>query len=94
MAATNPIGCFVVCSLDYLAMGVIKAAAMIGISVPEDLSVIGADDVPISNYITPSLSSVHVDLVGIGKRATSILMDILQGKQIRKKRRCIQNGIY
>jgi LacI family transcriptional regulator len=58
---------------------------MIGLSVPDDLSIIGADDVPLSNYITPSLSTVHVDLTGIGKRATSILMDIIQGKQIRKR---------
>jgi LacI family transcriptional regulator len=75
----------VVCSSDYLAIGVMKAATMIGLSVPEDLSVIGADDVPILDFITPSLSTVHVDLVGIGKRATLILMDMLQGKQIRKK---------
>jgi len=75
----------VVCSSDYLAIGVIKAATMIGLSVPEDLSVVGLDDVPISDFITPSLSSVHVDLVGIGKRATSILMDMIQGKLIRKR---------
>jgi LacI family transcriptional regulator len=75
----------VVCSSDYLAIGVMKAATMIGLTVPEDLSVIGADDVPILDFITPSLSTVHVDLVGIGKRATLILMDMLQGKQIRKK---------
>jgi LacI family transcriptional regulator len=74
-----------VCSSDYLAMGVIKAATMIGLTLPEDLSIVGADDVPMADFITPSLSTVHVDLLGIGKRATSILMDILQGKQIRKK---------
>nr|WP_263323725.1 LacI family DNA-binding transcriptional regulator [Neobacillus sp. Marseille-Q6967] len=75
----------VVCSSDYLAIGVIKAAAMIRLRVPEDLSVVGADDVPISDFITPSLSSVHVDLVGIGRRATSILADMINGKQIRKR---------
>jgi LacI family transcriptional regulator len=75
----------VVCSSDYLAIGVIKAASMIGLSVPEDLSVVGADDVPISDFITPSLSSVHVDLVGIGKRATVTLMNLMEGKQIRKR---------
>lgn len=74
----------VVCSSDYLAIGVIKAATTNGLTVPKDLSVVGADDVPISTVITPSLSSVHVDLLGIGKKATSILMDMLQGKQIRK----------
>jgi LacI family transcriptional regulator len=75
----------VVCSSDYLAIGVIKAASMIGLSVPEDLSVVGADDVPISDFITPYLSSVHVDLVGIGKRATVTLMNLMEGKQIRKR---------
>jgi LacI family transcriptional regulator len=75
----------VVCSSDYLAIGVIKAANMLGLSVPKDLSVVGADDVPISDFITPALSTVHVDLLGIGQRATSILMNMLEGKQIRKK---------
>jgi LacI family transcriptional regulator len=75
----------VVCSSDYLAMGVIKAASMIGLTVPDDLSVVGLDDVPISDYITPSLSTVHVDLVGIGKRAASMLINLIQGKQIRKR---------
>ncbi|MBI0579938.1 LacI family DNA-binding transcriptional regulator [Neobacillus cucumis] len=75
----------VVCSSDYLAIGVIKAATEAGLSVPKDLSVVGADDVPISDYITPALSTVHVNLLGIGKKAASILIDILQGKQIRKK---------
>jgi LacI family transcriptional regulator len=58
---------------------------MLGLSVPEDLSVVGADDVPISDFITPALSTVHVDLLGIGQRAISILMSMLEGKQIRKK---------
>ncbi|CAI8879083.1 LacI family DNA-binding transcriptional regulator [Priestia megaterium] len=75
----------VVCSSDYLAIGVIKAANMLGLSVPKDLSVVGADDVPISDFITPALSTVHVDLLGVGQRATSILMNMLEGKQIRKK---------
>ncbi|MCJ7992833.1 substrate-binding domain-containing protein [Priestia sp. OVS21] len=75
----------IVCSSDYLAIGVIKAADMIGLSVPEDLSVVGADDVPISDFITPALSTVHVDLLGIGQKATSILTSMLEGKQIRKK---------
>ncbi|WP_082195731.1 substrate-binding domain-containing protein [Neobacillus vireti] len=54
-------------------------------TVPKDISVVGVDDDPILEYITPSLSTVHVDLLGIGKKATSILMDMLTGKQIRKK---------
>ncbi len=91
--ATNEISTFfkeqkitgVVCASDYLAVGAIKAATTVGLSIPEDLSIVGADDVPISSFITPSLSSVHVDLLGIGKKAASILLDMLLGKQIENK---------
>lgn len=75
-----------VCSSDYLAIGLIKAAGKVGLKIPEDLSVVGLDDVPLSSHITPALSTVHVDLIGIGKRASAILINLLKGKQIRKKR--------
>lgn len=74
-----------VCSSDYLAIGLIKAAGKVGLKIPEDLSVVGLDDVPLSSHITPALSTVHVDLIGIGKRASAILINLLKGKQIRKK---------
>ncbi|WP_209125830.1 LacI family DNA-binding transcriptional regulator [Alkalihalobacillus sp. BA299] len=75
----------VVCSSDYLAIGVIKAVTTMELTVPRDLSVVGLDDVPMSDFLTPSLSTVHVDLVGIGKRAASMLLSVIDGKQIRKK---------
>ncbi|MGA3882268.1 substrate-binding domain-containing protein, partial [Bacillus pumilus] len=53
----------VICSSDFLAMGVMNAADHANVSIPPDLSVVGADDVPIASSITPSLSSVHVNVV-------------------------------
>ena len=57
----------------FLAIGVMKAAHIANVSIPHDLSVVGADDVPIASFLTPSLSSVHVDLVGMGRKAVSLL---------------------
>lgn len=72
----------VVCSSDFLAMGVMKAADNANVSIPHDLSVVGADDVPIASFLTPSLSSVHVDLVGMGRKAVSLLTQLLEGEQL------------
>lgn len=76
-----------VCAADYLAMGVIKGAANKGLSVPRDLSVIGFGDVPLSEHFIPALSTMHVDLIEIGRQAAALLLDIIGGKQIRKKER-------
>lgn len=77
----------VVCSADFLAMGVIKGASQIGLSVPKDLSVVGFGDVPFSEFFIPALSTIHVDLVGVGCQAALLLADIINGKTIRKKER-------
>lgn len=77
----------VVCAADYLAMGVVKAAGARGLSIPEDLSVVGFGDVLFTEYFNPPLSTVHVDLIGMGKQAAQILIDLIQGKHIRKRER-------
>ncbi|SDK38088.1 LacI family DNA-binding transcriptional regulator [Sediminibacillus albus] len=75
----------IVCASDYLAIGIMRIAATMGLSIPEDLSVIGADDVPIASLLTPALSSVQVDLPGIGQEATRMLIDLLTGKHVDSK---------
>lgn len=75
----------IVCASDYLAIGAIRIATSIGLSIPKDLSVIGAADVPIASLLTPALSSVRVDLPRIGQEATRILIDLLDGKYIESK---------
>lgn len=77
----------VVCASDYLALGVVKAASEQRLSIPQDMSVIGFGDVPFAEFFIPSLSTMAVDLVGMGRLAAKLLLDLLQGKQIRKKER-------
>jgi LacI family transcriptional regulator len=56
--ASRPTAIF--CSNDMTAIGVIMRAFELGIAVPDDLSVIGCDDVPFAAFITPPLSTVRV----------------------------------
>jgi LacI family repressor for deo operon, udp, cdd, tsx, nupC, and nupG len=71
---------------DRMAMGVTKAARDFKLAVPEDLSVIGVDDMPLSSYFDPPLSTMKQDMPGIGREATQILIDMVSktGRPIRQ----------
>ncbi len=68
-----------VSSSDYLAIGLLKAAADLGIRVPEDLSVIGFGDIPLAALLHPPLTTMHGDLVEMGSEAAQTLIDIVNG---------------
>ena len=63
---------------DHIAVGVIKAAKEIGLAVPEELSVIGIDDIPLASFITPSLTTMRQDFAAIGQEAVKLLMQAIR----------------
>ena len=65
---------------DALAIGVIKAARELGLRVPEDLSVAGFDDIEMSRYITPALTTVRVHQYEMGMEAGKRLLDLIRGE--------------
>ena len=69
---------------DRMAMGVIRTAHDNNLNVPKDLSVIGVDDMPLSSYYHPPLSTMRQDMPGIGRDATRILIDLVNktGKSV------------
>lgn len=52
---------------DNMAIGVMSAAVRAGWNVPDDLSVIGTDDIPVSRFLLPSLSTVAMDFESEGR---------------------------
>ena len=65
---------------DTQAIGVLEAARWLGISVPEELSVIGFDDIEVAAYL--ELTTVRQPLVESGRRGARLLLDVLAGRQI------------
>jgi len=65
---------------DLVAMGVIKRAQEIGIKIPDDLAIIGYDDIMASKLLNPPLSSVRQPIEEIGKLAFDIAVDSMEGK--------------
>ena len=60
---------------DVVAIGIIQAAAEAGVRVPEDLSVVGYDDIPAATWITPQLTTVHQPIREKGRLAARLLID-------------------
>ncbi len=65
---------------DGMAIGVLSALQDAGVQVPEEMAVAGFDDIPMARYAHPPLSSVHVDINDLGRRATARLLDALDGR--------------
>ena len=67
----------VVFANDLMAMAGLSLAISRGLSVPGDLSVTGFDDVEISAHLQPSLTSVHTDVVAMGRAAATRLLELI-----------------
>lgn len=59
---------------DSTAIGFMCALDELGLDVPRDMAVAGFDDVAIAQYVTPGLTTAHVDASALGKRAVEILL--------------------
>ncbi|MBW3696152.1 LacI family DNA-binding transcriptional regulator [Vibrio sp. T187] len=63
---------------DMMAMGVINAASEDGLNIPSELSIVGYDDIHLSKYMTPSLTTVHQPKHRLGKAAVDTLLSRLE----------------
>ena len=70
---------------DSMAAGAINFLKEQNISVPEEISVIGYDDGPLAQIISPALTSVNQNANRIGATAVEMMMDLLEGKKVDDK---------
>jgi LacI family transcriptional regulator len=59
---------------DVVAVGVLHAASQLNLSLPDDLSVMGFDDIPLAAYVIPELTTVAQPIYAMGQTAVEILM--------------------
>ena len=64
---------------DPMVIGLFGALQDAGVRVPEDLAIAGFDDIPMARYLTPPLTTVHVDLFRMGQRAVELLLETRRG---------------
>lgn len=73
---------------DILAIGAMQAARAAGLAIPEDLSIIGMDDIYSAATTTPPLTTLAKDKYAIGQQAGRFLLERIQGSAPRQARRC------
>jgi len=66
---------------DNIAIGAIQAARARGLRVPEDVSIVGFDDVEYATIVTPALTTVRQPLAEMGRTAVSLLIRLLDGQR-------------
>lgn len=64
----------IICSHDMLAYSAMLYCQEQGLRIPEDVSILGHDDIPLCRYTTPPLTTIRQDRVGLGKSAYAALM--------------------
>ena len=75
----------IVSSSDLMAIGAMKYIQQIGYKVPEDVSIIGFDDLQLCEIVTPKLSSIRQDYELIGKKSCELLIEKMNKKAIKLK---------
>lgn len=76
LLATDPIlkgATAIFCAADNLALGCLKALAVAGLRVPEDISVLGFDDIVRGEFSSPPLSTIHLPVEHLGAAALGLL---------------------
>ncbi|AOZ93421.1 LacI family DNA-binding transcriptional regulator [Paenibacillus crassostreae] len=75
----------VLCVNDFTAIGAIKAAFEHGLRIPEDISIVGFDDSPLSTAVIPELTTISQNTNQLGELAVEMLDQIINGNNPKKQ---------
>ncbi len=74
----------VICASDVIALGAVRAAKRRGLSVPDDLSVVGFDDSTLMTSTSPPLSTVRQPIEAMGRAAVEVLVAQFGGRDVSR----------
>ncbi len=75
----------IACTSDLIAIGAIKALRASNLRVPSDVAVVGFDDIPIAEHISPSLTTVQQDTYEAGKVLVDSVVSLIKGQSVNSK---------
>jgi len=71
----------ILCATDQVALGALSGALRAGVKVPDDMSIVGFDDIPVARFSVPPLTTVRQPLDGLAKRAVEEVIGIIRGER-------------
>jgi len=78
---------------DLMAFGAIRAAKEKGLKVPQDISILSFNNIPLSEHATPPLSSIDINVYKLGYEAAGIVIDEIQGKNADKQKIIVETKL-
>lgn len=78
---------------DEMAWGAIKAVKDHGLRIPEDIAVVGFDNLKISEVVEPHLSTIEQPKYLIGKKSMELLLQLIHGKPLEKKNYVLNSSL-
>jgi len=75
----------IVCAYDYMAIGAIRCIYDHGFSVPEDIAILGFDDISQAKFLNPSLASIAAPVEQLCKLATDAVLQQINGKSAEQQ---------
>jgi len=83
----------VICSNDLTAIGAMKAFKAGGIKVPDDMSVIGLDNIALTEIVSPALTTIGLERYRIGKTSMELLLNRIKDKKLPKQTRIFKTKL-
>ncbi len=74
------------CYNDLTAIGVLQACAEMGRRVPQDVAVVGFDDIPLASLVKPALTTMHVPRYQLGEMVTELLLRVMAAEDDYEER--------
>lgn len=69
---------------DIMAIGAMNALKDLGLNIPEDVSIIGFDDIAISRYLSPKLTTMHCDFRKIARTSVDSVISLIDGEETER----------
>ena len=90
---TNPSPTAIFVSSDTVAIGAMRAAKRLGYRIPEDISFIGFDDIPMAVYQDPPLTTISLSAYGIGWGTADLLVRLIAQEEVRERNLLLESEL-
>ena len=75
----------IICESDVLATGVISQLSALGVSVPDEIKVIGYDDIPLASMFNPAITTIAIPSAKMCSAACDMMLKLLAGESVENK---------
>jgi DNA-binding LacI/PurR family transcriptional regulator len=89
----SPVPTAVFVASDVVAMGAILAIKHMGLRIPEDIALVGFDDIPMAEFLDPTLTTIHIPAFGLGWAAGERLVRLIKKEKLDRQSELLETEL-